>query len=82
MLILTSFILVSPNSSKPTTKKPSFDNVVNVEDRFVTSIKSTNSSAPEAAFASEPVSPGLCFFVVIIDLAPKTFADLIIAPMF
>ena len=58
-------MLVLPNSSKPIIKKPSFDNVVNVDDRFVTSIKSTNSSAPEAVFASEPVSPGLCFFVVI-----------------
>ena len=64
------------------TKKPFFDKVVNVEDRFVTSIKSMNSRAPEAAFASEPVSQGLCFFVVMIDLAPKTLADLIIAPIF
>ena len=76
------FIFDSPSSSSPIIIKPFFDSEVKVDAKLVTSTIFIYSSAPEAAFAREPVSPGLCFLVVIIDDAPNTFDDLIIAPIF
>ena len=69
-----------PSLSRPTVRKPRSFSAVSARARFCTVTSGTNSSAPEADFASTPVASGLCRAVVTMALTANAAAERRIAP--